>query len=454
MTKKSILYYLKFITCTLLILPVIELVNLQAQDYQISFAGSGGSTTVDSVIIENLTQGTILKMKGSDVLYLKGTVSVFETVGDNETGKITFYPNPMKDYAKMQFVLPETGETIITLHDLSGREMVQTRGLLSKGDHTYLIQGIKEGIYLANIISGRYSLFGKLISSGSTGYNIRIAHESTTVAQDKKNDSKGMIAESVMQYNTGEILKLKGKSGVYSTVITDVPEASKTITYNFIACTDEDGNNYPIVQINIAKGTTYNLVAAEETGTQTWMAENLKTTKYNDNTDIPWVADGLLWSQLGATQSPAYTWYGNDIANKETYGALYNWHAVNTGKLCPAGWNVPNHDEWSALFTHLGGSDEAGGKLKETGTSHWKSPNTGATNKTGFTALPGGGRDDDGGSFHDVNYMGTFWSSTVEYSGIYAYSYWIFNAWSDVDIRSPSKQWGLSVRCIKDKPAP
>lgn len=441
-------------TCALLILPVISVLSLKAQDFQISFAGSGGSTTVDSVIVENLTQGTILKMKGSEVLYLKGVVTVFETISDNETGRISFYPNPMKDYARMQFVLPEQGETIITLHDIAGRIIAQNRDLLAKGQHIYGIRDLSKGTYFVTISSGKYSISGKLISSGSRGNGVKITRESSAISREKKADSKGMGAEAVMQYNTGDRLKLKGKSGVYSTVITDVPEASKTITYNFIACADANGNNYPIVQINIAKGTSDNLYAAEEPGTQTWMAENLKTTKFNDNTDILWVADGLKWSQLGGTQSPAYTWYRNDITFKETYGALYNWHAVNTGKLCPAGWHVPNQDEWSALLTYLGGSSVAGGKLKETGTSHWESPNTGATNETGFTALPGGGRDDDGGSFHDINYMGTFWSSTEEYSGTHAYSYWIFNAWGEVDIRSPSKQWGLSVRCIKDQPAP
>jgi hypothetical protein len=106
-------------------------------------------------------------MKGSDVLYLKGTVSVFETVGDNETGKITFYPNPMKGYTRMQFVLSEVSETIITLYDLSGRKMIQTQNLLSPGQHTYNIQGVEQGLYIVKISSGSYSYNGKLICSGS-----------------------------------------------------------------------------------------------------------------------------------------------------------------------------------------------------------------------------------------------------------------------------------------------
>ena len=248
----------------LIILPVISMLRLHAQDYLISFAGTGGSTTVDSVIVENLTTGTIVKMKGSDVLHLKGTVSIFETNTDNETGKITFYPNPMKDYVKMQFVLPKAGETMITLYDPTGKEIVQTRDLLSGGEHNYSIQGIEKGIYFANVASDGFSLSGKLISTESTNRCGKITHESSTISQEKSSDTKGTNEEKVMQYNTGDRLKLIGISGIYSTVVTDVPIASKTITYNFIACTDGDGNNYPVLQIGTTKGTTYNPDPAEE----------------------------------------------------------------------------------------------------------------------------------------------------------------------------------------------
>ncbi len=156
---------MRSLTCTSLILPVISMLSLQAQDILISFAGSGGSTTVDSVKVENLTMGTTLKMKGSDVLRLS-VVTGMENISGDEQVKISFYPNPMKEYSKLQFVLPEQGETMITLHDLSGRKIAQTRDMLLKGQHTYAIQGVEEGIYFVTITSGRYSLSEKLISSG------------------------------------------------------------------------------------------------------------------------------------------------------------------------------------------------------------------------------------------------------------------------------------------------
>jgi uncharacterized protein (TIGR02145 family) len=131
-------------------------------------------------------------------------------------------------------------------------------------------------------------------------------------------------------------------------------------------------------------GNVYNTVTI---GAQVWMAENLRTTKYNDGTSIPLVTDSTKWSDLS---TPAHCWYNNDKASyKATYGALYNWYTVATDNLCPTGWHVPTTAEWQILKDYLGSSVD-GGKLKESGTTHWKSPNKGATNESGFTALPGG----------------------------------------------------------------
>jgi uncharacterized protein (TIGR02145 family) len=192
--------------------------------------------------------------------------------------------------------------------------------------------------------------------------------------------------------------------------------------------TDNDGNMYYTVTI----------------GSQVWMAENLKTTKYNDGTDIPNVTDVNQWANL---YTPAYCWYNNDIGYKETYGALYNFYTVNTGKLCPAGWHIPTDAEWSTLTDYLGES-VAGSKLKETGTTHWYKPNTGATNETGFTALPGGYRHHDG-NFYAIDYLGQWWSST-EYITTYAYGRSMYTLNSDVYRYYNSKEMGSYVRCVKD----
>ena len=144
-------------------------------------------------------------------------------------------------------------------------------------------------------------------------------------------------------------------------------------------------------------------------GKQEWMVENLKTATYNDGTPIPNVTDADTWANLSL--SGAYAWYDNDdVANKDLYGALYNFFAVSTGKLCPTGWAMPSRDNWGALTDSLGGGGVAGGPMKEPGTAHWQAPNAGATNLSGFSALPGGRRYIDG-SFDSLGLYALWWTS-------------------------------------------
>ncbi len=178
-------------------------------------------------------------------------------------------------------------------------------------------------------------------------------------------------------------------------------------------------------------------------GSQIWMAENLKTTKYNNGTAIPLVSDGTWGSLL----TGAYCDYENTASNSDTYGRLYNWYAVNTGNLCPYGWHVPDDNEWTALSTYLGGENEAGGKLKETGIIHWASPNAGATNMTHFTALPGGVRFGDG-PFYQLGNRGYWWSSSITTTMAW---YRYLSNYDKVMYRYESvRSAGNSVRCIKD----
>jgi len=203
-----------------------------------------------------------------------------------------------------------------------------------------------------------------------------------------------------------------------------------SFTTTGITFTDIDGNIYHTVKI----------------GTQTWTVENLKTTKYNDGTAIPLVTDGTAWGNL---TTGAYCWYNNDVnANKATYGALYNWYAVNTGKLAPTGWHVPTDAEWTTLSTYLGGDNVSGGALKEAGTAHWASPNSGATNSSGFSALPGGYRYYNG-YFYYIGSYGYWWSAT-ETAASGAYYRYLFYDYSDLSRNSYFKSCGFSVRLVRD----
>ena len=194
--------------------------------------------------------------------------------------------------------------------------------------------------------------------------------------------------------------------------------------------TDIDGNVYHTVTI----------------GTQTWMAENLKTTRFNDSIAIPLVTDQISWAGL---TTPGYCWYNNDSASfKNTFGGLYNWYAVNTGKLAPIGWHVATDDEWETLTNFLG-YDQAGGKLKVTGTINWTAPNAGATNETNFSALPGGGRGNDNGTFDFMGKISFWWTSTV-LTDFYAKFRSVGYNNSGIGKSGSGKANGLYVRCIKD----
>ena len=180
-------------------------------------------------------------------------------------------------------------------------------------------------------------------------------------------------------------------------------------------------------------------------GNQEWMIENLKVTRYKDGTVIDQITNQLTWSGL---TTGAWCWYDNDHTYDSLYGKLYNWYAVNSGMLCPTGWHIPSEGEWIFLGEYLGGQALAGVKIKEIGVSNWKSPNTGATNESGFTGVPGGRRS-SGGPFNLISDYAFWWSRTVESTSnaIYAYIIFIDTALyrSDID-----KTYGLSVRCLKD----
>jgi len=194
--------------------------------------------------------------------------------------------------------------------------------------------------------------------------------------------------------------------------------------------TDIDGNVYNTIMI----------------GTQVWMVENLKTTRYNDGTSIPNSINQWAYLTTGA-----YCNYNNDENNSPTYGKLYNWFAVSgyPHDLAPVGWHIPTDDEWTTLATYLGGQDIAGSKLKETGTTHWVNTNSGATNESGFMALPAGERDGDNwGDFYSLGFRNFFWSSTS--GSLDGFGWNLIKDDNEFNPFGAAKTHGFSVRCIKD----
>jgi uncharacterized protein (TIGR02145 family) len=212
--------------------------------------------------------------------------------------------------------------------------------------------------------------------------------------------------------------------------------------YEIGEMTDQDGNTYPTVII----------------GTQEWMAKNLRVTTFDNGDDISLIgndaAGDAAWNTANYGAYAVYDTTGTGYPSFEVneFGYLYNWYAVNDGRgLCPDGWHVPSGDdvssEWKTLTDFLGGLSVAGGPMKEAGTAHWTSPNTGATNSSGFTGLPGGVRSTSGAFFNFGNF-GYWWSSTE--SGASAWSRSLLYNFGNVDRSSNDKRFGFSVRCVRD----
>lgn len=185
-------------------------------------------------------------------------------------------------------------------------------------------------------------------------------------------------------------------------------------------------------------------------GSQVWMAENLKTGKLNDGTSIPVVTNYADWTNL---VTPAMCGINNnDSIYKKIYGFYYNWFAVTTAKLCPAGWHIPTDSEWQILSDFLGSDEIAGSKLKEAATNNWILSNRDATNESGFTGLPAGLRESTDGSFQGQGSFGGWWSATEVSTGQMgaALSHSIYGDTTVFARNQIFKKDGITVRCLKN----
>jgi uncharacterized protein (TIGR02145 family) len=218
----------------------------------------------------------------------------------------------------------------------------------------------------------------------------------------------------------------------------DPTNCSSTIVFNpslvYGTMTDQEGNTYKTITI----------------GTQTWMAENLRTTTYRDGSSIPEVPDDKKWADL-TTGAQCINQNASDKNTVCTFGRLYNWYSVSDSRnIAPEGWHVPTDEEWGTLRSILGGEAVAGGKMRETGTTHWDKPNgaTEASNASGFTALPSGSRGASNGIFSNLRNSAHYWSST-QYDASNAWNFSLSTSY-DTFRGFSHKNHGYAIRCLKD----
>ena len=437
--------------CFLGFLPVKTL----ALNYTITFTGKGASSTVDSVIVQNLTRGTSITVPAGNALNLIDVATAVEPLGaNNET--IRVYPASVVGKYKVSFYAKQAGTTQLNAFSLDGRKTAAISTDLPAGIHTFELS-LSTGIYVIQVTGNEYAYTAKLLSSSGTQGTSGIVYSGTEkpVSPGSQKAKSSRLDATTMFYTSGDQLLYKAVSGNYSTIVTDVPTGDKTTNFKFVPCADADGNYYTVVTI----------------GAQTWMAENMKTTKYNDSTAIPLVTDKTTWWYMNALQG--YCWYFNDANTyKNKYGALYNWYTVNTGKLAPTGWHVPTDAEWTTLGNYLttngynyDGSTSGNYYAKSLSSStYWANfyaaagdvaADLSANNRSGFSALPGGSRFDvfasEGGGFGAALMNGScaFWSTSEYQTDAAWYRYLNFDG-SSLGRDIGNENAGFSVRCVKD----
>ncbi|MCD4683613.1 MAG: hypothetical protein K8R86_10055, partial [Bacteroidales bacterium] len=425
---------------------------------------NGQYVPLDSIFIENLTQG------GDTMLYAPNTVLVldYETnIGDSKAlGVNTFsvsqnFPNPFKGETKVNLYLPEKEYIKVTVRDIVGRELAQYENTLNRGNHSFAFYSGNEKYYLFTVTGNQTSKTIKMLNANSNynyGEKCKIVYNKY---EDKIVGFKSQKAINNFVFNLGDELQYTGYAntidGIFgSDVIVDAPQTNTNYEFSIIkglrcpgtpSVTDIDGNDYNTVLI----------------GSQCWMKENLKTTTYQHGTSIPNITYEIAWINL---TTGAYVWYDNDISWKELYGALYNWYATfDYNGLCPIGWHVPTHDEWTALTDFIGGTAEPhgnelkscrqvnsplGGDCNTTEHPRWNEHSTHyGTDDYGFSGLPGGFRGDLSASFNAIGISGHWWSST-EYSSSQAWFYGLNYLNGNVTGVSDYMKMGKSVRCLRD----
>lgn len=513
-----------------------------ATGIKITFAAEGYTDSVETVIVQNLTTEQEITLQGTDTLVLSMATGIEEIAGNDASIKIIPNPvkgegiisftAPQGGMATIRVV----NQSGVVLAEQSGylQTGVQNYSVAGLPGGIYFVTVTGEGYsYTATFVStGSSSGKASLVAVGTEEQKTRALKSS--VSRLKSSTS--------MSYTTGDVLRFTGISGTGSVTIDYTPTGDTTIVFTFIAVTgisldkssvilaineeytltatvipndatdktvtwtssDENiatvtdgkvtavgtgnvtitakaGNMTTVCRIIIMstvtdiEGTTYKTVTI---GMQTWMAENLAVTKYNDGTAIPNITDANEWAAL---TTPAFCWYNNDESTyKEEYGALYNWYAVDTasngGKnVCPTGWHVPTDAEWTQLERYLAENgyaydgttydgtetdDVARAKIAKSladATGWGASTTTGAVgnnqstnNSTGFSALPGGIRSsDNAGTYDSMGYFGGWLSSTQSISNI---AFYCSLSWDYANVsRSISfMSFGLSVRCVRD----
>jgi len=419
--KKGIVLLKPFI----FLFSILNVLSSFATDYTVSFSGSGLSSTVDSVVVQNLKLGIKITVPQGSVLNLVDVTAIDQLIAGNKS--MIIFPNPMLENATMSFYAKQSGKTSINVIGLDGKSITSFSSVLNEGNNSFQIS-LPIGFYVIQVIGNSFFYSSKVISHAAKECKAIIINNSSEQQTKVPKKIKNTIYS--IPYTSGDYLIYRGFSGNFSNYKSDITADNKNINFDFSECKDANGRNYPTVMI----------------GTQIWMAENLAYLPTVNN-----LIDGS--EDEGYETIPFYYvngYNGTDIVTAKstsyykTYGVLYNYNAALIA--APKGWHLPTNDEWMVLRNFLGGVFCDGKTLKS--TTGWIWPNM-ATNSNCFNALPGGNRG-GGGSVNEIGYRATWWCSTESIGTPWICNWNMFNNSTNLGQGRDEKSMGFSIRCIKD----
>jgi uncharacterized protein (TIGR02145 family) len=434
--------------------------TLHAQDliYTVSGEYDNQAVPLDSILIENITNGTSISFgdlpeHDNYRINLSQKVLWISSGINSQSIGIDFYlKNKQPGKLTIGCKNPTITQTTVNVFNINGQKVFSSSQLRVGNGHSIDINIGIPGIFIVKVISGNNNQSFKAIGRDETG---QIALSSLTDNTATMKSSQVIYSED-FSFQVGDSLLITAYKNDYYAIprLTKI-KGNDTLVFHF---------NKVSPDVSDIEGNTYKTVTI---GTQTWMSENLKTTRYNDGVEIPLITEPQIWYYL---KTPGYNWYNKDIGNKNKYGALYNWHTINTGKLCPTGWHVPKDAEWITLeifmqnngFNFDGTVDtdndrETNNKIAKSlaSTSKWKTTSEkgmigndlSSNNSSGFSALPGG--------FCDImlfsNRMGesALWWTASDYDKDGAWWRSLSYDYPELMRTHITKTYGCSVRCVE-----
>lgn len=429
--------------------------TLMICQYEISFSTTGGikihftgknvktndPVRIDAIQITNLNRNsdtTLFGITNFEILEVTGVNNILKLSPEEFTLSSPF-TNPFFEQTNFSITVQSTTKLHISIFNMLGQTVLHYDNKFIPGEHHFSFSGgnLQQGIYFLHVAGESKTKVLKMMKFGVGNHSTAMLSYngiSTSTLQTNKPVNKIII---------GDTYRFIGFANGYKpdTIIAH-PMIDTTYAFRFLplynpdTVTDIDGNIYHTVTI----------------GSQIWLVENLKVTRYRNGDSIPNIADVNGWANNGnanKTGMGAYCNYNNDTNNISLYGRLYNYFAVSEDRrIAPVGWHIPGDDEWQTLIDYLGGDLVAGGKMKEIGSIHWINPNIGATNESGFTGLPAGIRTNEG-VFVNVGINTIFWSN-LQFHSYTAFDRALTYDYTGVYYDNDFKRCGLSIRCVKD----